>query len=125
MNRIVLGLSALLAAGLAAAAVAQTAPDLAHGESVFQARCGFCHSLDGPGQGPDLNGVVGRKAATAPDFNYSAAMTASGLTWTAAQLDQFLTDPSKLVPGSPMQAMVTDAGERRDLIAYLATLKAK
>ena len=124
MSRVVLGLGALLALGLAAAATAQTAPDLGHGESVFQSRCSMCHSLDGPGQGPSLIGVVGRKAATAADFNYSDAMKASGLTWTAPTLGAFLTDPAKMVPGSPMRTMVPDEAERRDLIAYLASLKA-
>ena len=125
MNRLLLGLSALLAAGLAAVATAQTpGPDLAHGESVFLSRCSMCHSLDGPGQGPNLTGVVGRKAATSPDFNYSDAMKAAGLTWDAATLERFLTDPAKMVPGSPMRAMVPDETERRDLIAYLGSLKA-
>ena len=117
-----LTLAALLALGLATAARGQ---DVAHGESVFLARCQMCHSLDGPGQGPDLNGVIGRKAASAPDFNYSDAMTASHLTWTPETLDRFLTGPSRMVPGSPMQATVPDPAERRDLVAYLATLKAK
>ena len=121
--RTVTGFAALALVGVAAAATAQTAPDLAHGESVFQSRCSMCHSLDGPGQGPNLTGVVGRKAATSPDFNYSDAMKASGQTWDAATLDKFLTDPAKLVPGSPMRAMVPDDAERRDLIAYLGSLK--
>ena len=111
--------------GLAGAAYGQGgAPDPAKGEASYQSRCVMCHALDGPGQGPDLHGVVGRKAGTAPDFNYSSAMSASGLTWTPDQLDRFLTDPTKMVPGSPMQAQVPDA-ERRDLIAYLASLKAQ
>ncbi|WP_249138035.1 c-type cytochrome [Phenylobacterium montanum] len=113
---------ATAALGIAGAAHGQGA-DIAKGEAAYQSRCVMCHSLDGPGQGPDLHGVVGRKAGTAADFNYSDAMTASGLTWTPDQLDKFLTDPTKIVSGSPMQAQVPDAQERRDLIAYLASLK--
>ncbi len=125
-NRVGAGLCALFAFGLTSLAAAQTppAPDLTHGESVFQSRCSMCHSLDGPGQGPNLTGVVGRKAATSADFNYSEAMKVSGLTWTAPVLDRFLTDPAKMVPGSPMRTTVPDEAERRDLIAYLGSLKA-
>ena len=115
-------LAALLALAAASAARGQ---DLAHGEDVFLSRCQMCHALDGPGQGPDLHGVVGRKAASAPDFNYSGAMSRSGLTWTPETLDRFLAAPSKMVPGSPMQATVPDPAERRDLLAYLASLNAK
>ena len=115
-----LALAALLALAAASAARGQ---DLAHGEAVFLSRCQMCHALDGPGQGPDLKGVVGRKAGGAADFNYSDPMSRSGLTWTPEILDRFLAAPSRMVPGSPMQAMVPDPAERRDLIAYLASLK--
>lgn len=121
---------AILAVGAALALVGaaqgqSSQGDPAKGQAVFEGRCDMCHNLGGPGQGPDLIGVVGRKAATSPDFNYSQAMSASGLTWTPQTLDRFLTDPSKMLPDSPMQAMVPDPAERRDLIAYLASLKAK
>ena len=34
------------------------------------------------GVGPALNGVVGRKAGTYPDYAYSDANKNSGITWT-------------------------------------------
>jgi cytochrome c2 len=98
--------------------------DAARGVSVFQDRCSACHVLGGVGQGPDLVGVVGRKAAHLAGFNYSLALQACGLVWTTATLDRFLSGPRKLVPGGAMRATISDAGERRDLIAYLASLKA-
>jgi|SRR6185312_14571458 len=119
-NRLVtaLGLAALLAP---AAASAQTA---ANGAAVYQDRCVSCHALTGAGQGPSLAGVVGRKAGTLPGYGgYSDALKASGLVWTAANLDRFLQGPTKLVPGTAMRAMVADAAERADLIAYLTSLK--
>jgi len=114
-----------LAAGLCAAMapVAAAAANIAKGEAVYGERCSMCHPVDGPGQGPSLQGVVGRKAATAPDFPYTAALKASGLRWTPAALDSFLTNPMKRVPGTAMPMSVPDPGERADLIAYLATLR--
>lgn len=82
----------------------------------------MCHAPAGDGQGPSLKGVVGRKAGTLPGFSYSAALAASGLTWTAANLDRFLAGPQDFVPGTAMQVMIADPVQRRDLIAYLATL---
>ena len=43
--------------------------------------------------------------------------------WTQPQLDRFLSGPTKLVPGTVMRATIADAGERHDLIAYLASLR--
>jgi cytochrome c len=113
-------LAGVVLIGLAARTTAQ---DAAKGADVYQDRCGACHVLNGIGQGPSLVGVVGRKAASLPGFSYSDAMKASDLTWTSANLDRFLTGPTKLVPGTAMRAVVPDPAERRDLIAYLASLK--
>ncbi|MGH6957712.1 MAG: c-type cytochrome [Caulobacteraceae bacterium] len=112
--------SGLLSPALALAQPAQGAA--AKGAAVFEDRCSGCHSLDGPGEGPSLAGVVGRKAGSLPGYDYTAAMKASGLTWTAATLDRFLADPQALVPGTAMQASVPDQADRGALIAYLATL---
>ncbi len=107
----------------AAVAAPAWAQDAAKGADIYQDRCGSCHVLNGIGQGPTLVGVLGRKAGSAPGFAYSDAIKASGLVWTPANLDRFLTGPAKLVPGTAMRATVPDPVERRDLIAYLATLK--
>ena len=48
-------------------------------------------------------------------------MKGSGLTWTAANLDRFLTNPAALVPGTAMVVRINDAAQRSALIAYLAT----
>jgi cytochrome c len=114
---------ALASLALAAVAGGAQAQDAAKGADVYQERCASCHVLNGVGQGPSLVGVVGRKAASIPGFNYSDAMKASGLTWTPANLDRFVSGPTKLVPGTAMRAIVPDPTERRDLIAYLGSLK--
>jgi glucose/arabinose dehydrogenase/cytochrome c2 len=99
--------------------------EVSQGRALFVQRCAVCHSTGGQGaQGPGLGGVVGRQAASAPGFGYTAAMRSSGLTWDRATLDRFLTAPSALVPGTTMPIPVPAADERRELIAYLATLPA-
>ncbi|HEX3919386.1 MAG TPA: c-type cytochrome, partial [Caulobacteraceae bacterium] len=92
----------LLAGGLtllAAAAAAQTPGNPAKGADAFNDRCSSCHVLGGVAQGPNLIGVVGRRAATEAGYPYSDPLKASGLTWTPANLDRFLQSPQKLVPG--------------------------
>ena len=105
-------------------ASAQTAP--ASGETVFRQRCQACHTA-AAGQpnriGPNLAGVVGRKAASAPSFNYSAALKASGLTWTRANLDRFLQGPMRMVPGTRMAVALTDNAQRGALLNYLTAQK--
>ena len=124
----------LLVAGLGAGcALADDPPatgDVARGKTYFQQSCALCHadSLDAGGQeimkqGPSLVGVVGRKAASRPNFAYSAALTQAGLKWDAPILDHFLANPMAAVPGTTMPLAVLDAGNRADVIAYLATLK--
>lgn len=118
---VVIGLVAALVS--ASAALAQPpAGDVARGQALFQDRCGQCHVLGGQGMGPDLTGVVGRKAGSAPGFSYTPALTASGLMWTPASLDHFLTDPRALVPGTAMRVKLIDPAQRADVIAYLASL---
>ena len=102
---------------------ALAAGDKARGADVFEDRCAICHVADGTGQGPRLNGVVGRKAATLKNVNYTAALKAAGITWSPATLDGFLSDPGKSVPGTAMTVHVPNAAQRADLIAYLASLK--
>ncbi|WP_140986387.1 c-type cytochrome [Asticcacaulis tiandongensis] len=109
----------IIGAGQAAAQV--PAGDPVAGKKAFGA-CVSCHSLT-PGQtgiGPHLAGVVGKKAGTNDArFKYSPAMKAAPV-WTEAQLDSFLADPKKSIPGNTMtMAPVKDAKRRADLIAYL------
>jgi cytochrome c len=125
MRRSELWLAALTAAAAmlsAGAACAQTG-DAAKGADVYDDRCSGCHVIGAAGQGPNLAGVVGRRAGTVAGFPYTAALKGSGLTWTPANLDRWLAGPQKVVPGTAMVAVVPDPAERRQLIAYLATLK--
>jgi cytochrome c len=104
---------------IAAASAGGARAQGANGEDIFNTRCVMCHAPTGGGEGPSLKGVVGRKAASAPGFEYSPALKASGLTWTPAELDRFLTDPQKALPGTAMVVSVPDPAERAALIDYL------
>lgn len=101
------------------------APPEDKGETLFRQRCQMCHTTVAAkpaGVGPNLRGVVGRKAAAAP-FNYSTAMKQSTITWTQANLDRYLAAPTKMVPGTRMVTAVTDAAERAAIIKYLSQAK--
>jgi cytochrome c len=118
---------------IAAALAAITSPaladgDVAHGEEVFR-RCAACHGI-GDGSrpiGPSLNGVVGRTAGTEEAFEakYSPAMKEAGgggLVWTEDEIDAYLADPRKKVPGNRMAFVgLKDETDRADVIAYLKT----
>jgi cytochrome c len=95
------------------------------GERAF-AVCSGCHVAEKgepSAAGPNLYGVVGRKAASLGDFAYSDALKASGITWTEAELEAFIANPSGKVPGTSMAAgAISDAETRKAIIAYLNTL---
>lgn len=96
--------------------------DPAKGKAVF-AKCHFCHQL-GEGAknsvGPELNGVVGRPAASLPGYTYSAAMKAWGRNWDDADLQAFLASPSAVVPHTKMTFQgLRDPQAIEDVIAYL------
>jgi nitrite reductase (NO-forming) len=70
------------------------------GRQVYK-KCQACHSLE-PGKngvGPSLAGIIGKKAASVDNYNYSPAMKASNLTWDVATLNKYLLDPQKAMPG--------------------------
>jgi cytochrome c len=89
-------------------------------------QCQACHNFqEGAGKkiGPDLYNVVGRKVASASDFNYSAPLKAKGGDWSFDALNAWLTKPSAFVPGTAMTfAGISNEKQRADLIAYLDTL---
>jgi len=89
--------------------------------------CAACHTVSPSGEnsiGPNLRGVVGRHAGTAPNYSYSRAMRESGIVWSKAELDSFLANVPAKVPGTLMAYNgVADAAERQAVIDYLATLQ--
>ena len=51
--------------------ISRAAEEADQGKELFEKRCTGCHSLDRNKEGPNLRGVYGRPAGTAPGFNYS------------------------------------------------------
>ena len=105
-----------------AAAAGAVKGDAAAGRLVFR-KCQACHSTE-PGKnlvGPSLAGVIGRKAGTEANYGYSPAMKQADIVWSPETLDQYLTDPAKVVPGNkmPFPGLKT-ADDRADVIAFLA-----
>ena len=96
------------------------------GQTAFT-QCQMCHTnaKGGPnGVGPDLWGVVGRKAGTLPGFYYSVAVRTSHITWTNDKLKAWIMAPYKLIPGNRMAfAGVSDPKQAENIVAYLDTLK--
>lgn len=106
------------------AALADSAAD---GARLFASQCAVCHAHASgahAGVGPNLFGVVGRKAGTYPAYSYSPAMKSAGFNWSTAQLDKYLANPQQLVRGNRMPfAGVHDNAQRAAIVSYLATLK--
>ncbi len=102
------------------------AADPAAGEKIFMRKCSSCHDHEetgGHGKGPHLWNLMGRRAGSAPGFDYSEAMRNSGHTWDYATLNYYLTRTDRAVPGRSMDFR----GIRRDavrarLLAFLRTL---
>ena len=72
------------------------------GERTFNQQCKSCHTVEkgGPSPlGPNLFGVIGRKAGSAAGFASSDGMKNSGITWDEASLADYLKDPKAKVPG--------------------------
>jgi cytochrome c len=120
MRRVVTVAGLLLAGSTAALAA-----DPAAGEKIFKMQCGICHTVvAGENRiGPTLFGVFGRPAGTVPGFNYTTDHKKLGITWDAANLDKYLTNPRAMVPDTSMvYAGLKDDTERANLVAYLETL---
>ena len=96
--------------------------DVRRGSGLFEARCGGCHSLDDHRVGPALRNVVGRPAGRQADFVYSAALAASRHRWTPEKLQAWLANPEALVPGQAMGYRLSEAADRRDVVAFLQSL---
>ena len=120
-----LTLGLLVAAGAHAAdASTQTVGDAERGGQLYASRCGGCHSIDANRIGPSHAGVFGRAAGKWPGYDFSPALKASRLKWDEKNLDRWLADPQKLVPGQKMGYSVPDAKDRADLIAHLKSVPA-
>ncbi len=93
------------------------------GKEVFNNNCRTCHSWKAGDNrlGPNLHGIVGRKAGSVEGFGYSAAIKQSGITWDEGSLDKFITNPDAFIPNNNMKPFtgIADAATRRQIIEFL------
>ncbi len=122
----VFALGALALACLTGAA--QAAGDPVKGKAAFVRQCAICHTIEKGGDnrfGPNLFGIVGKTAGTAPGFAYTNAFkNRAKWEWTEDAIGSWMVFPSTMVPGTAMGVFQGIAErDRDDLVAYLATLK--
>jgi cytochrome c len=140
--------AAMVATGILMAmggvALAQDAGDATKGKSTFN-QCMACHRI-GPDAkalvGPPLTDVIGRKAGTYPGFAYSAVMKAAsdaGLVWSEAEIIEYIANPTvylkkyatdhgkaaEATGASKMVYMLANEGQRKNVVAYVATFSKK
>lgn len=125
------------AVGLIAAAATASAQYVTHfsllraeqaaGQKIFNDHCAACHLQKSGARvvfGPNLDGVVGRRAASAAGFPYSEALKNAGLVWTEDNLRKWIADSAQMIPNTLMpHVSISDPAEQIYLIAYLKTLK--
>ncbi|XP_017881800.1 cytochrome c iso-1/iso-2-like [Ceratina calcarata] len=98
-----------------------------NGKTLFMRMCAMCHTTVKDGKhriGPNLFGIFGKKCGTTPGFSYTDSMATKDIIWDENNLDQYLQFPKQFIPGTKMVFNgMKKASDRKDMIAYLATLK--
>ena len=96
--------------------------DLNHGQKVFK-KCSACHMIASDGKnmiGPNLWGVIGRKAGVIGDYKYSKAMIAYGKEWTFEEMNSYLIKPQAYIKGTKMAfAGLRKEKDRASVILYM------
>jgi len=98
---------------------APTIAEVDKGRELYQRRCGACHSIETNRIGPKHRNIFDRKARSEPDYTYSDALAQSALIWNEQTLDQWLSNPEATIPGQKMGYRLSNAEERKAIIAYL------
>jgi cytochrome c len=93
--------------------------DAKKGKTLYETRCGICHSLTENRVGPSHKDLIGRKAGIVPGYEYSAGFAKTNLVWNEKNLDAWIAFPENLIEGQKMGFYVMEADARADIIAYL------
>jgi cytochrome c len=93
------------------------------GAELFRA-CVACHTLradEGPRAGPSLAGLFGRRIATLPGYNFSAALKKLDIVWTPETVAKlFDLGPMAYTPGTKMpEQRMGSAQDRAALVRFL------
>lgn len=123
MKKTTFTLSLSVAVILVAGSASAQSGNEARGERLFNQQCKACHTLDKDGArtvGPNLHGLIGRKAGSTEGFSSSDAMKASGIVWDDKALVEYLKNPKGRVPGTKMvYAGLKQEAQQADMIAFL------
>jgi cytochrome c len=102
------------------------AKDATSEQQVFNNACRTCHTIkEGDNrQGPNLYKIIGRKAGSQPDYNYSSAMKGAGFVWDEEKLEHFIASPDEVVPGNNMKPYsgLASTDDRKKVIAFLQSV---
>jgi cytochrome c len=94
------------------------------GAEVYRA-CVACHTLspdEGNRAGPTLAGIFGRKIASLPGYNFSAALKKLDIVWTPETVAKlFEIGPAEYTPGTKMpEQRIGSPEDRKALVDFLA-----
>ncbi len=99
--------------------------DVTAGQQIYT-QCTGCHTPVYHRTGPRHCDILGRRAGSEVDFEFTQAMKDSNIIWTKKTLDTFLKAPLIMIPGTSMGfAGIASSRERTQLITFLATLTDK
>ena len=92
------------------------------GAKVFK-KCLACHNI-GKGDpnkiGPNIFGVINRRAGSVSDYKYSKAILTYGKVWSFEEMNGFLTKPKDWIKGTKMSfAGLKKAKDRAAVILYM------
>jgi len=95
------------------------------GAELYDQECADCHSLAKPPKnkkGPTLVGIMGKSAASVPNFAYSGALISAAIVWNAANMDAYIKDPKVLVPGGGKMKYdgLKNSSERAAIVEFLS-----
>jgi cytochrome c len=94
------------------------------GSALFNT-CRACHALDPAAEvmaGPNLSGLLARKVAGDPKFDYSPVLRQAGeegRLWSADALEKFIADPEAMFPGTWMSRIPIGAADRQALVRFI------
>ena len=129
MPRLIHTLAAVLLLSAAPAMAQEAAGNAEAGQRVFN-QCRACHTINRDGRnmvGPNLFGIVGRRAGSVDGFRYSRPMHEKheqNFVWTEDNLRAYIRNPKEVVPNGAMSFPgLRNEQQLNDLLAYLRAQK--
>ena len=108
---------------LSGPALATETTDAKSGQLLYNNACRTCHTLreNDHRLGPSLHNIIGKAAGSSDRYSFSASLADAGFVWDEKNLDAFIADPNKIVPGNNMKPYsgITDGEVRAKIIAFI------